>query len=265
MNLNYGNPRKNPPLFNSTKNYEQWKKELEAWCKLTKEEPKDWAHLIALGCLSPEDPSGIRDKVFALDLDPDPGRAAAGDQPAVQPNPKAGYERLIAFMDNEFQKDNLTDMCEHIRVFMRMTKKKEQTMKAYISDFEAAYKKAKEKGLPAMPHKFMMWSLLESVHITDHEYMLVISAIPTDSPDMYEAAKTSLLKFFNNARSTGAQGTSDGVSMIHVWRLIMAEEHRDSAEAEEALGEVEEQCHLHGETQTLRRGSNNKMSRQINL
>ena len=178
-----------------------------------------------MGCLHQDDPSGIRDKVFALNLDPDPeipavAAVAAADAPngvaipavaAVPANEKAGYNRLMEFMDKEFQKDSLTDMCEHIRAFMKMVKGKEETMKAYISNFEAAYKKAKEKGLPVMPPKFMMWSLLESVNISDHEYMLVLSGIPSDSPDMYEAAKTSLLRFFNSARNTGATCKEDGV------------------------------------------------------
>ena len=208
------NPRKNPPPFSSTKSYENWRKELTTWTKLTKEEKKDWAPLIALS-LPAEDPSGIRDKVFALDLDPVEGAeaVAAGNGvaaiPAIEADPAAGYNRLMAFMDSEFKKDNLTDMCEHIRLFMRMTKKKETGMKQYISDFEAAYKKAKEKGLPAMPHKFMMWSLLESVHISDQEYMLVISGIPPESPDMYEAAKQSLLRFFNSPRNIGNQNADN--------------------------------------------------------
>lgn len=225
--MSYINPRKNPPPFHSMKSYEQWRKELQAWCRLTKEEEKDWAPLIALGCLAPEDPSGIRDKVFALNLDPDPAveavpAVAAADDPqgiarqavpAIPANDKAGFDRLMAFMDQEFQKDSLTDMCEHIRVFMKMTKKKETTMKSYISDYEAAYKKAKEKGLPVMPPKFLMWSLLESVNISDHEYMLVISGIPADSNDMYEDAKKSLLRFFNSARNTGASCQEDGIAL----------------------------------------------------
>ena len=161
MSLNYNNPRKNPPAFSSLKSYEQWKKEVNAWTRLTTENEKDWAHLIALGCLSPDDPSGIREKVFALDLEPIAeveAVAAANGRPAVEAvaaNPKAGYERLISFMDSEFAKDNLTDMCEHIRKFMNLKKDKDVTMKSYISDFEATYKKAKEKGLPEMPHKFI--------------------------------------------------------------------------------------------------------------
>ena len=57
MSLNYNNPRKNPPAFSSLKSYEQWKKEVNGWTRLTTENEKDWAHLIALGCLSPDDPS----------------------------------------------------------------------------------------------------------------------------------------------------------------------------------------------------------------
>ena len=212
--MNPANPRKSPPLFSSTKSYENWRKELNAWTRITTEQKRHWAPLIALS-LPDNDPSGIRDKVFALDLDPDEGVEAvpAADGvaaiPAIPANEGAGYDRLMAFMDSEFKKDNLTDMCEHIRLFMKMTKKKETTMKQYISDFEAAYKKAKEKGLPVMPHKFLMWSLLESVHISDQEYMLVISGIPPESLDMYEAAKQSLLRFFNSPRNLGTHSADN--------------------------------------------------------
>ena len=206
--MQYVNPRKNPPPFSSLKSYEQWRKEVEAWTKLTKEDEEDWAKLVALGCLSPDDPSGIRDKIFTINLDPDPeipavqgqGVDNVGAVAAVPANPRAGWKRLLDFMDQEFAKDNLTDMCEHIRKFMKLSKSKEMTMKAYVSEFEAVYKKAREKGLPDMPHKFLMWFLLESAGISDHEYMLVLTGVPLDSPDMYATAKASLLRFFNAER-----------------------------------------------------------------
>ena len=94
---------------------------------------------------------------------------------------------------------------------MTMKKSKDITMKAYVSNFEATYKKAKAKGLPEMPHKFLMWSLLESVGITDHEYMLVLTGVPQDSPNMYTAAKTSLLRFFNSDRAQASPGHSVGL------------------------------------------------------
>ena len=95
MNFQYVNPRKNPPPFSSLRNYEQWKKEINAWTRLTTEVPENWAHLVVLGSLSEDDPSGIREKVFALDLDPDPAQAAIAaedgqwsqpDQPTRKPD-----------------------------------------------------------------------------------------------------------------------------------------------------------------------------------
>ena len=215
--MNYNNPRKNPPQFSSLKGYEQWRKEIDAWTKLTKEDEADWAKLVALGCLSPDDPSGIRDKVFALNLEGDEaidevrGENNVVLSPAVPANPGAGWKRFMDFMDQEFAKDNLTDMCEHIRKFMKLTKPREQTMKAYVSNFEATYKKAKEKGLPDMPDKFLMWFLLESAGITDHEYMLVLTGVPSDSANMYVAAKTSLLRFFNSDRAQASPSHSVGL------------------------------------------------------
>ena len=122
--MQYINPRKNPPPFSSLKSYEQWRKEVEAWTKLTKEDKEDWAKLVALGCLSPDDPSGIRDKVFTLNLEPDPaipevpgsGADNEGFVPAVPADPLGGWKRLLEFMDQEFGKDNLTDMLSLIHI-----------------------------------------------------------------------------------------------------------------------------------------------------
>ena len=217
-NLQFNNPKKNPPPFSSLRSYEQWKKEIKAWTSLTAEPEVHWANIVALGCLSESDPSGIREKVFALNLYHDPAipevPAAAGQPlvPAVPQNDLAGWDRLMEFMDSEFAKDSLADMCEHIRNFMTLKKSKDVSMKAYISDFEATYKKARIKGLPEMPHKFMMWFLLESVDITDQEYMLAISGVPTDSADMYGAVKASMLKLFNTHRHVGSQRSEAVVS-----------------------------------------------------
>ena len=108
-------------------------------------------------------------------------------------------------MDEEFLKDNITDMCEHIRKFMKLEKKKYEKMKGYVSNFEAAYKKAKEKGLPELPHTYRMYQLLENSKISDHEYMMVLTGISTESNDLYTDAMRSLLKLSNSSRSQGIQ------------------------------------------------------------
>ena len=198
LKFKMSNVSKIPPKFSSEKNYAQWKKELNAWTCITSHAKKDWGKIIALN-LPENDPSNIREKVFSLDLEP-----LVSDDPNLC-NEKQGYDNLIKFMDDEFLKDNITDMCEHIRQFMKLEKRKDEKMKNYVSNFEAAYKKAKEKGLPELPHTYRMYQLLENSKISDHEYMMVLTGISTDSKDLYVDAKKSLLKLFNSSRSQGIQ------------------------------------------------------------
>ena len=81
-----------------TKNYEMYKKELESWKAITSIEAAKLGRVVALS-LPEEDPSGIRQKVInSVNLD-------GAD----------GYTNLIAFMDKEFKKDEISDMCEKIR------------------------------------------------------------------------------------------------------------------------------------------------------
>ena len=105
--IEMSNVSKVPPKFSSDKNYTLWKKELQAWTCITSHSKKDWGKIIALS-LPESDPSDIREKAFSVDLEP------------TEQNEKQGYENLMKFMDDEFKKDSITDMCEHIRKFMKM-------------------------------------------------------------------------------------------------------------------------------------------------
>ena len=196
--IEMSNVSKVPPKFSSDKNYTLWKKELQAWTCITSHSKKDWGKIIALS-LPESDPSDIREKAFSVDLEP------------TEENEKQGYDNLMNFMDDEFKKDSITDMCEHIRKFMKMEKKEEEKMKSYVSNFEAAYKVAKEKGLPELPHTYRMYQLLENANITDNEYMMVLTGITSNSTDLYDDAKKSLLKLFNSARNQGTQNDSSSI------------------------------------------------------
>ena len=112
------NVSKIPPKFSSEKNYAQWKKELEAWTCVTTHARKDWGKIIALN-LPENNPSNIREKAFSLNLEP-----LVNTTDSSLSNENQGYDNLIAFIDEEFLKDNITDMCEHIRKFMKFEKKK---------------------------------------------------------------------------------------------------------------------------------------------
>ena len=179
------NIAKNPPKFSSSKNYDRYKKELIAWTKITKVEKAEWANTIALG-LPEDDPSNIRDKVFeTINLDGE-----------------AGFTALETFMDKEFKKDDIVDMCEHIRTFMKFQKTKEMTMQMYISNFESAYTSARNKGLPEMPKSYLMYQILENANLNDRDYRFVLSDIDFAAADPYKLATKALMKYFGSVRPT---------------------------------------------------------------
>ena len=175
-----GNIVKNPPRFSMTKNYEMYKKELESWKAITSIEAAKLGRVVALS-LPEEDPSGIRQKVFnSVNLD-------GAD----------GYKNLIAFMDKEFKKDEISDMCEKIRKFMKLHKAKDQTIQQYISEFDQAYQSAKNTGLTDLPDQYLMYMLLENALLKDQDYRLVLTSIDlTKENTLYKQSKESLVKFF---------------------------------------------------------------------
>ena len=123
---------KDPPEFNSETPYEQYKLELDAWIAVT-DVPKDkWGQYVALS-LPANDPSDIRNKVFTSLMKEE---KLNGDQ---------GYTNLIAFLDEEFQVDEIVGVFNVFETFEAHKKESGVSMKRYISDFEAKYKEAKNK------------------------------------------------------------------------------------------------------------------------
>ena len=90
-----------------------------AWTCITTHNKKDWGKIVALN-MPENDASNIREKVFSLDLEP-----FVDSVDPTKNNEQQGFDNLVKFMDEEFLKDNITDMCEHIRKFMKLEKKKD--------------------------------------------------------------------------------------------------------------------------------------------
>ena len=112
----------NLPRFSSEKDYQTYKLELQTWTKVTKHDKKLWGNIVALS-LPENDPSDIRRKVFA----------------AVSTDEDEGYENLIKFMDEEFEKDQVLDCCEKIWMLVTHRKETGTTMRQYITGFDAKY------------------------------------------------------------------------------------------------------------------------------
>ena len=187
---------KNPPRFSSGKDYQTYKLELQTWTKVTKHDKKLWGNIVALS-LPENDPSDIRRKVFA----------------AVSTDEDAGYENLIKFMDEEFEKDQVLDCCEKIRMLVTHKKEPGTSMRQYITGFDAKYTLAKKSGLTDLPQEYLMFHIMENCKLTANEYRLVMSGIDMSKKEtLYKQTKTSLLKFFASMKPEHVCGEEDTIS-----------------------------------------------------
>ena len=179
-----GDVSKNPPKFSSSKDYQSYKRELLTWTKVTKTEKKNWGNVIALS-LPEGDPSDIRRKVFA----------------AVELDTDAGYDALVKFLDDEFDKDSTQDTCEKIRELVNHKKEQGMTMKAYISGFDAKYILAQKAGLTDLPQEYLMFHIMENCLLSKNDYRLVLSSIDLEKKDtLYKQAKSALVKYFASVK-----------------------------------------------------------------
>ena len=188
---------KNPPKFSSEKDYMTFKKELEAWSKITKHDKKNWGNVIALS-LPDNDPSDIRRKVFA----------------AIDVDGEEGYNSLMTYLDSEFARDEVQDTCEKIRSLVNYKKETSMNMKSYISGFDAKYVMAQKAGLTEMPQEYLMYHLMENCLLSDVNYRLVLSSIDfSKKTTLYKQAKLALIKYFGSVRQEPAPDPDEKVSM----------------------------------------------------
>ena len=108
-----------------------------------------------------------------------------------------GYKNYVAFMDKHFKKESISDMCEAIRSFMKLSKSEDQTMSDYLSTFDSMYNRACTKGLTDLPQPYLMFLVLENAHLDVQDYRLVLTSIDFKKvDDLYDQARESLIKYF---------------------------------------------------------------------
>ena len=74
---------------------------------------------------------------------------------------------------------------------MVATRKSDQTVREYVSNFESSYSLAKSKaGMAELPSLILMWVLSENANISVHDKKLVLSGVDLDKPtEIYESTK----------------------------------------------------------------------------
>ena len=126
-----------PPTFSTKRSYERYRAELTAWTEVTSVQKASWARIIALNIPDSTEERDIRGKNFE----------SLGDDLAGE----AGFEKLLAWLDKNFQQDKDIVMIDCIIQFMKFVKKPDMTIIEFLASFDTAYNTAIKKGLEKLP------------------------------------------------------------------------------------------------------------------
>ena len=186
----------NPPDFRKCKTYERYKQELKAWRIVTEVPKKKQGIAIALSLPSDgDDKTCIREKVFEQidleDLEKD-----------------EGLETLIAFLDKQLGKDDLSDSFEKFEDFEDYSRSKVETVVEYIAKFDQKYNRLLKLNM-TLPSAVLAFKLLKRANITKEERMLVLTGMDfTQKEKLFNQAKNSLKKFLGEGGAKSVVNSS---------------------------------------------------------
>ena len=69
-----------------------------------------------------------------------------------------GLKNVTAFLKPHIGQDSVSEVVDKIRTFMGVTRKPDQTVREYVSNFESSYFLAESKaGMAELSSLFLMW------------------------------------------------------------------------------------------------------------
>ena len=169
-----------PPRFTS-RNFERYKLELQAWSEVTNVSNAKQGAVIALS-LPEDDKHQIREKVFSgLSLD-DLTR-------------EGSLSILIKFLDGYLGKDELVDSIDKFEEFENFERANKQSIRDYIASFDLKYRKLEKLNIALSP-EILAFKLLMKAKLSKEMRMLVLTGINFSNRNkLYEDTKCSLRKF----------------------------------------------------------------------
>ena len=172
-----------PDFIADASGYADYKKRLKRWSRITKEEKKKQAEVVVYHLEN--HPSGIQDKIDT----------ALGEKIIDKED---GMDQLITYLDSIFEKDDMADAWNKYKDFIRLKKKKDESITEFIATFEGKYIKAKEIGCE-FSDTVLAFNLLEACNMSDTDEKFVLTAVDfktgKEKKDMLEQVKLSLRKF----------------------------------------------------------------------
>ena len=162
-------PIKKPPKFSEQLCYETYKTKNQAWQLVTSVKKESQGLVLALN-LPNNEANGMGERIFQeLSLSDLQG--------------ETGANKFWQYMDRQFQKDDMVQMCETIKAFSVFKRKESQPIKDYINEFESLYMKAKKKGLTDLPPEYLTFLLFENCNLDIKEQRLAIVEVDFTSKE----------------------------------------------------------------------------------
>ena len=192
-------PIKKPPKFSEQLCYETYKTKTQAWQLVTSVKKESQGLVLALN-LPNNEANGIGERIFQeLSLSDLQG--------------ETGANKFWQYMDRQFQKDDMVQMCETIKAFSVFKRKESQPIKDYINEFESLYMKAKKKGLTDLPPEYLTFLLFENCNLDIKDQRLAMVEVDfTSKEEMFNKSKKNLMKLFGGIKSL-TEDTCDSIKM----------------------------------------------------
>ena len=166
-----------PPDLNECKTYEAFKRELSAWASVTDLAKAKQGNFVALSLPNKSKfGNDIRERVFE-NLSPEDLSA------------ENGLGKIITFLDQELGKDAIDDVIEKWDAFDSCTKKNNQTLEDFISEFEMKSNRVKATGT-SLSGEILAYMLMKRAGLSNLERMLVLSRVDIeDKNNLYKNVK----------------------------------------------------------------------------
>ena len=199
---------KDPPPFSLEKPYEQWKLEIKAWRLTADAADQNKAALTIALSLPEKGCNSIRQRIFNSVNFFTPATATVEEKIS-----ESAWKDIIAFMDKEFQKDDIAQLYDKTDEFLHTLKKEEEAMKDYINRFDDALNQAEKAGMGTISQGFQMCLFLKNAGLEQKDFKFVVSAIDYSKKEtLYPQAKDSMIKYFG---SIGSKQAASGGANAH--------------------------------------------------